>query len=205
MSAATREEWAADAVIMVAERLLLHDVQVRYDVRVSFGDLGKNVVGQVCPAEWVADGAQEMMISMREDNPRVLLGTIAHECIHAAGVDGHYANFRRGAAMLGLVPAEGRKWTTAGFDAVKDVDLPDWAVSALDHLGPFPAPALVPVQRKVQRTRMLKVVCLRCGLTFRATAKHLHPFRADPTVARCVHPACDGALSIAWPEDADDG
>ena len=194
LHAVTREEWARDAVSMVADELLLHDVEVPVDVRVHFADLGKRIAGITCPGEWVSDGVREVGISLREADPKTVLGIVAHECIHAAGCNGHHANFRRAARYLDLQPVRGKLWTTAGFDTVSDDDLPGWAVKSLDFLGSFPAPALVPVKVKKQTTRMVKVSCARCSIVWRAAAKHL-----KGVDIQCPQPDCNGPAIVHWP------
>lgn len=190
----TRERWILRAVDLV--RPVLADA-AGLDVpavRVSCGDLGRKHSGVCYPATWTADGVREIALSLRHQPlPVDVLGTVAHELIHAAGVSNHQRDFQRPARLLGLVTPSGR-FTDSGLDGVSLADAPEWARRALRRLGPWPAPALRPVDKpKRQAVRMVKVTCRACDVVWRASRVHL--LRG----VGCPVDGCAGPAVVHWP------
>lgn len=139
----------------------------------------KRVVGECWKPSTSADGKSHIFISPILDDPIQILGTIAHELIHAwdKGEHGHRGPFVRAAREFGLV----RPWTATGIDA----ELLRPALEAvLAELGDYPHSKITPsLQRKPQSTRMLKAVAVDCcGYIVRTTAKWL-----DEGLPQCPH------------------
>ena len=182
----TREEWLAAAVDLARSALEDRAGLTVPRVRIGCGDLGERVGAYCYSRALVSDGIHEITISLRhKPDPLSLLGTVAHELIHASGVLNHHRDFAKAARDIGLV---GRP-TAAGL-ADDPADAPAWALYGVAALGEWPAPRLNRQPRR-QSTRMLRVRCLTCGMIWRAAAVHL---AGDDL--RCPREACLGGLMI---------
>lgn len=202
----SRDAWIARAVEQVRAPLRTLGRPLPPVVRFGVGPLlhsaRSHVAGCCHPPEVSSEGAVELTLSLWHDPaPQAVLGTIAHELIHAAGIKNHYADFARTARGLGLRPVEGDKgkWASAGFESVETASLPQWARAALDVLGAWPVERLSPVMKtRKQATRMIKVTCSQCDVVWRTVRRHLPPV--------CC-PACGGPAEcpvVHWPEAEDD-
>lgn len=181
-----REEWLSLAVKKVSA-LLEERCEIEVPpVHVSAGwpssrglSEKKRVIGECWKPTTSADGVSHVFISPILDDPIQILGTLAHELIHAwdKGEHGHRGPFVRAARDFGLV----KPWTATGVDA--ELLRPALEQIVAD-LGPYPHSKITPsLQRKVQTTRMLKVVAVDCcGYIVRTTAKWL-----DEGLPQCPH------------------
>jgi len=112
------------------------------------------------------DHHTEIMITMLEDDPLLVLSILAHELVHAAvGVkEGHRHPFIALARQVGLVAP----WASASASDALKTGLATMA----KRLGPYPHARMAPlVTTPAQTTRLKKVHCPDCGYTIRVTAK----------------------------------
>lgn len=113
-----------------------------------------------------ADEHAEILISPRiADDPANIVAVLAHELIHAMGIQKHGKDFKKVATSIGL---EGRMTATKPGETLRA-----WCESAAKRIGPWPGAKLNASRRPVkkQTTRMLKVACPECGYTVRTSAK----------------------------------
>lgn len=171
-----REEWLSLAVKKVSA-LLEERCEIEVPaVHVSVGwpssrglSEKKRAIGECWKPTTSVDGVSHVFISPILDDPVQILGTLAHELIHAwdKGEHGHRGPFVKVAREFGLV----KPWTATGVDA--ELLRPALEEIVAD-LGPYPHSKITPsLQRKVQTTRMIKVQCPVCGYTVRTTQKWL--------------------------------
>lgn len=128
----------------------------------------KRVVGECWKAEVAEDGVSQIFISPVLASGVEVLAVLVHELVHAwdKGESGHRGSFATACKALGL---EG-PWTSthAGVDLTLALE------GVVEVLGEYPHSKMTPtIQRKVQSTRMLKVVCPEDGYTIRTTKKWL--------------------------------
>ncbi len=168
----TREAWLLGAI--EALRPLFAEIEVEVPaVRVSVGwpgGRGKKgtVIGQCWPGLASEDGMGQIFISPILNDPARILDVLAHELIHAvnhaAGQNGHGADFARIAKPLGLT---GKMTATVASE-----DLAARLAEIAEVLGAFPHAAMVGTLQggaegpKKQGTRMLKVECAQ-GLGYK--------------------------------------
>ena len=166
-----REDWLNEAARRFCKDFLFHE---DLDVHVSVGwpsrgglSTKKRTIGECWKPETSKDGKSHVFISPMLVEPTVVLATLLHEMIHAFDrcESGHKGLFIEMARKVGLE----KPWTatTAGFDLQQRLSI------LADDLGAYPHVSLEPlaVQRKVQTTRQLKVVCPECEYTARITKK----------------------------------
>lgn len=126
---------------------------------------GSRRIGECWPSACSADSAREVFVSPCLEDVVLVLGTLAHELVHAWNdcKDGHKGPFRRIAIAIGL---EGKMTSTKVGEQLRGRLL---AIAA--KLGPYPHRTLDASAsgRKKQSTRMIKVVCPDCGYTVRTT------------------------------------
>lgn len=169
----TREAWLLAAVDAMRPLYAAVDVQLP-EVRVSVGWPGgrgrRNLaIGECWPTGLAADGTAQLFISPVLDDAEEVLGTLAHELIHAwddckSGHKGAFAKVAKGIGLTGKMTA-----TVPG---------PELAVKLKEiaaKLGAYPHAKLSDEVsgRKKQSTRMIKVVCPDSGYTLRTTRKWL--------------------------------
>lgn len=155
-----REDW----LNKLADKLRpwLDDIKapVVHPVRLTVGFPSKGAlstkkrrIGECWPPEVSTDDHVEIFVSPLLDDALEVAGTVAHELLHAAGLKGHRANFASKATALGL---DGPATATTPGDAFKQRVAP-----VLEALGPYPHARIdyTKSPRKVQTTRLLKVVC----------------------------------------------
>lgn len=170
-----REQWLNDAVSLMRNRLFAdHGFTVPAKVRISVGfpkgarGGGSGAIGQCWTPESSGDSHGEIFIHPAIADPVRVLDITAHELVHsinhAAGQTGHGKVFADIAKVIGL---EGKMTATVAGSGLLLV-LNDYS----KMLGPFPHQALTPGGGpKKQGTRLLKVLCPRCGYAVRVTAK----------------------------------
>jgi hypothetical protein len=179
-----RESWLHAAAEAMRTLFQAHAATIPANIRITCGFPSKRALalnrstGQCWPAAASADGHFEIMVSPVLDDPLDVLGTLAHELVHAAvGLQaGHRGPFRKLALAIGF---EGKMTaTTAGAAFKQD------AAPIIDDLGPYPHASLDASARKKQSTRLLKLECAGCGYTVRITRKWLdHP--GPPACPEC--------------------
>lgn len=170
----TREQWLQAAV---ADLRVLLDVQghtvPRVHVSVGFpgGGNRQKRIAECWRPESSADGVGHIFISPILIGDVLVLGSLAHELVHAVnhsrGATGHGKVFADIAKPLGLVGKMTE--TVAGPELAAKLE----AIGAA--LGEYPHALLKPggSPTKKQTTRMIKVEAECCGYTVRTTAKWL--------------------------------
>lgn len=179
-----REEWLGKAVNLLAPHFKAktgHDIP---DVRVSVGWPGggsrRTRIGECWSGTAAEDGLAQIFISPVLNDPVKVLGTLAHELVHATvGTEcGHKGEFRKVAKSIGLTGK--MTATTVGDDLLPILE------GYAKTLGEYPHAALTLGSggRKVQTTRMLKVQCPETGYTVRMTRKWIDEW-GTPTCPCC--------------------
>jgi hypothetical protein len=148
-------------------------------------------IGQCHDSCLSRDRVHEIIISPRLDDSTEVAGVLAHELCHAYLQSyfpeedcGHGKKFKKLATALGLT---GKMRSTVPGDAFTRFLRP-----VLSSLGEYPHGALgggdgvTTPKRKVQTTRLKKVVCSSCHYTMRVTRKWI-----DTAVPTCPSPDCD--------------
>lgn len=166
-----REHWLHAFASEAAPRFEAEGAPLPQKLRISVGwpsrggtGARRPVIGECWYPEASTDGHTEIFISPTHASERDAASTLTHELVHAAQPDaGHGPAFKRLGKALGL---EGKPTEMQGGP-----DWERWALPILERLGPMPAARLNPSSRPKQSTRLLKVVCRRCGFTFRASSK----------------------------------
>jgi hypothetical protein len=175
MTHATRESWLLAAIEMLKEDFNLVGATVPDNVRVTCGwpSRGgraekKKVLGEVWPPKCSEDGATEVFIAPTLSNGIEVLGVLVHELVHAAVgcEEGHKGPFRTVAKSLGL---EGRMTSTNAGETLL-VRLHEIE----EALVTYPHAKLTPVNKKTQSTRMIKLLCPRCGYLARTSQKWIN-------------------------------
>jgi hypothetical protein len=167
----TREEWLGVA----AQELAAHfeskgftlPAKLRFSCSWPAGSRGsKKVLGQCVAPEASQDGSTEVYIVPTVADPKLALGVLVHELVHAAvGVrHGHKRPFAVACDKLGLTgkPAQ----ALPGPQMIWEME------RVLAAVGDYPHAAVNLDARKKQSTRMLKAVCPETGYTVRLTKKH---------------------------------
>lgn len=164
-----RESWLEAAVVEVS-KLFNFDIP---EVRVAAGwpsrggtSLKKRVLGECWKPEVAEDGISQIFLNPMMDNPIDILATLAHELIHAwdKGEHNHKGPFIQAARNVGLTGP----WTSTSAGP----ELCGELAAISERLGKYPHSKLTPsIERKVQTTRMIKVVAECCGYTVRTTQK----------------------------------
>jgi hypothetical protein len=167
-----REEWLQEAIIRLRTVLKGNgDVEVP-EVRVAAGWPSKGgtsskrrVLGECWKPEVSEDGIGQIFLNPMLDDEVEILGVLVHELIHAVHPEaGHKGKFIETAKAVGLV----KPWTSTSVDESLEV----WLINIANELGDYPHSKMTPqVQRKVQTTRMVKVVCPSDEYTVRTTRK----------------------------------
>lgn len=171
----TREAWLNRAVEVMRPWLLEAGLNAPARIHVSVGWPSRSALsqrrrrlGECWYGETSSDGCPQLFISpIIADSARVL-DVLLHEMLHTAlpGAK-HGPQFAKAARSVGL---EGKPTaTTAGAELLKRLK------AVVKDLGPMPHAGLTAVaKRKVQSTRMLKLVAEDCcGYIVRTTQKWL--------------------------------
>lgn len=152
------------------------------------GARGK-AIGQCHDSCLSRDNVHEIIISPKLDDSTEVAGVVAHELCHAYLQSyfpeedcGHGKKFKKLATALGLT---GKMRSTVPGDAFKRSLRP-----VLASIGEYPHGALgggaTTSKRKVQSTRLKKVVCPVCDYTMRVTQKWI-----DIATPICPSPDCE--------------
>jgi len=171
-----REAWLTEAAQLLLDDLITPVVEAkgytyqRPPIRISVG-FPKHTRGgkaiAVCFARAAStDGVNEIFVNPEIDEPEQVLGTLAHELVHAYDdcESGHQHFFAAIARGIGL---EGKlRSTEPGLDLRKRL------AAYHELLGKYPHSRMnTDVTHKKGGTRQLKVTCTGCGFIFRTSAK----------------------------------
>jgi hypothetical protein len=151
----------------------------------SAGARGK-AIGQCYDSCVSKDKVHEIIISPVIDDSIEVAGVLGHELVHAFLQNkfpdencGHGKKFKTLAVALGLT---GKMTATVPGEPFKRFLQP-----TLTNIGQYPHGALERGHaRKVQGTRLVKVVCSACEYTMRVTRKWI-----DVAIPTCPNPECD--------------
>ena len=153
----------------------------------STGARGKRV-GECYFASASKDKRHEIIVSPKLDDSMEVAGVVAHELCHAYLQSsfpeedcGHGKKFRQLATSIGLT---GKMRSTIPGESFKRFLQP-----VLDAVGEYPHGALAAAEssrRKIQSTRLKKVICPECGYTMRVTQKWI-----ETAVPICPSPDCE--------------
>ena len=171
MTYSTRDEWLTESVKRLNQDVFIPagiaSLDASWRIACSFpgGGSARKRIGECWPSGSSDDATREMFISPLEDNPIEVLGTVAHEMIHAIDdcKNGHKGPFRTMALAIGL---KGKMThTTSGPELTAKLE------KIADDLGPYPHAKINLQDRKKQTTRMIKITCLddECGCILRAS------------------------------------
>ncbi len=166
----TREGWLSDALNIMTPRLTAAGYSLPAKVKVACGFPigsrgGKKVLAQCIAPEASAEGITEVFVSPTVSDPETVLGAVLVMAGHAAG-KGKGPAFKAFCTAVGL---EGK-----AKDAHPNPACAAWLRDeVLPMLGAYPHAAVDPSKRKVQGTRMIKLVCPETGYTVRTTKKWL--------------------------------
>lgn len=170
-----REEWLTRVVNELRPHFKSSGYKLPAKVRVSVGwpasgglSTKRRVVGQCWAVEAAADKVAQIFVSPTIADGVEAADTIAHELLHAVlgSKAGHGPKFARAAKAIDLTDG---KPTQAGAGPELKAKLE----AIVEELGVYPHAALSGSGRKVQGTRLLKVVCPDCGYVIRVTRKWL--------------------------------
>jgi len=169
---ATREEWLQAATDKLRPIMARRGSEVPDVLRIGVGWSSKGarstVIGQCWPASSSKDGIPEITIVVSQHDGIGVLATLAHELVHASldCTGGHGAKFTKRVRALDL---QGKPTaTTAGPIFAR------YARRLVRELGAWPGDQGLTAEArrsKTQTTRMIKVACTDCGITFRLTRK----------------------------------
>lgn len=190
----TREEWLVAATSLLSARIQAHGATLPESLRVSCGFPSKGglasrkrVIGECWHPASSGDGSTEVFVSPTLGEADRVLGTLAHELVHAAlGTGaGHGPKFRALAVAIGLTGK--MTATVAGPEFLR------WTEVAVETLGDYPHATLqggIPSDSpKKQGTRMVKCECPECGYIVRTTQKWL-----DVATPGC--PSCEVEMKV---------
>ena len=193
----TREDWLNAFTEMARPEFERVKFPLPIKIRCSVGwpSTGRRSrrIGECWSNEASDDEHFEIFIRPNYQSDSVMMADIlTHELCHTATPrEGHGKVFKQCATKVGLVG----KMRSAGFpkDDTGMAQPPQWAANILDVIGPLPGANLdgAPMNVKKQTTRLLKMQCCDCGLTFRITQKYL----VERDQLRCPDPNCEGDMS----------
>ena len=168
----TREEWLGVAAEEIAPYFEAHGFKLPAKLRFACSwpansRGGKKVLGQCVAPEASQDGHTEIYIVPTVAEPKLALGILVHELVHAAvGVrHKHNRTFAAACAKLGL--------TGKATEALPGPELAAMLEAKLEVLGAYPHGAVNIDTSKKQATRMLKAVCPETGYSVRLTKKQV--------------------------------
>lgn len=173
MAEQTREAWLTKAVEMLV-RDVFDGEELPTQTRVSCGWPAVGALSEAKPRIgecWHYDASDgkvsEVFVSPKVDDPVAVLDILTHELIHVYEPDaGHRGAFTRRAKAAGL---EGKMTATVAGEELRQK-----LTKIAKRLGDYPHSRITSSRkRKVQTTRMLKVMCPEEGYTVRMTRKWL--------------------------------
>jgi predicted Zn-ribbon and HTH transcriptional regulator len=175
----SREQWLLDAIKLIENEVFKPVGENVTEMRVSVGLPSKRAlssknrrIGECWSGNASADGVPTVFISPLEEDAVGVLAILAHEMIHAKGINGHGKDFKLVAMKIGL---DGPMTATHA-----DTKLTAQLEKVKEKLGDYPHVALDPSNRKKQTTRLIKCMCRDCGYIVRTTDKWLD--RSGPPI-----------------------
>lgn len=163
----TREDWLNAAVKKLSPLFKAsgHAIpKVRVSVGFPGGGSARTRIGEYWHAKAAQDGVPQIFISPVLNDPVEHLDVLVHELIHACTPGhGHKGEFKRLAIKLGM---KGPMKHAGAGDKLKEE-----LKTLSTRLGKFPHGGLSLVDRRKQKTFLIKVWCNECGYTARTTAK----------------------------------
>lgn len=191
-----REDWLHRGLIALRPSLHSSGLHLPDLIHISVGfpstkGLAKTgrVIGECWGASSSSDKAPHIFISPLIAEGVRALDVLVHELIHASGVPGHRADFKKLALAVGLT---GKMTATEAGPGLKE------RLNAIigGGLGDYPHAALSPEDRptKKQTTRLLKAECEDCGSIIRVTQKVVD----CPGLPTC---ACGGGFGLEGVRD----
>lgn len=165
----TREQWLEKAVKKLTPGFQKKcGVKVPQNIRVSvsypLGRSPRKVLGQCFDKRMSTGGFIEIVITPTVDDAVEIMGTLAHEMVHAiVGIKcGHKKEFSQCARRFGFLAP----WTTTPTPRPLKLEFK----RLLSTMPPFPhKKVLLDEKRKKQTTRMIKLHCEECGFICRAS------------------------------------
>lgn len=166
-----RQAWLEDAVRELRPLFASKGKPLPEKLRVSIGwsTSGKRALGSCYSDENSTDAHREIFVAPVVTESLRIMGTLAHECCHAALPFGHghdkvFAGLGRSIGLVGKPKNLGEggaafAWFVANFVKAHG-EYPSGAIASGSKAGK-------------QGTAMLKVACKECGYTIRTTAKWL--------------------------------
>jgi hypothetical protein len=161
----TRQMWLEAAVVALRERFEGAGYTVPAAVRVSIGfpkgSHGRaRAIDQCWASECSSDEYNEIFISPELGGSNIgprIMGVLAHELAHASvGVQaGHKTPFKQCAVAVGLT---GKMTATVETD-----EFNEWAATAIERIGPYPAGAMSTFGTKKQSTRSPRQMIYEMG------------------------------------------
>lgn len=186
----TREGWLQQAVEALRPDIVAVGLSLPEKVHVSVGFPSRKAlssrnqtIGQCWQGEHSASGFPQVYISPLIGDGTRVLDVLLHELIHASGIRGHKADFKRPAVALGLT---GKMTETTATE-----ELAARLNALLAEIGEYPHPVLsAGATVKKQTTRLLKAECGDCSAIIRVTQKVVD----DPGLPSC---ACGGLFCLS--------
>jgi hypothetical protein len=162
-----REEWLARAITAMRPIFAEHGAEIP-SVQVTNGWPSRNALpsartrtGEHWHGEMAADGVAQIFISPMLPDDKAVLGTLAHELVHAVHPKaGHKGAFVTLSNKMGFV---GKPTSNdPGPELQARID------AAVADLGPYPHSPLNPrMTRKKEKTRLIKASCDNCEAKIR--------------------------------------
>lgn len=168
-----REPWLMALIQELTPRIEAAGYRVPDNIKVSCGMApgtrgSKKIMGQAVSRKASAGGAAETFVNPVLADPLTVARVMVHELgHHIVGVEaGHGRAFQTYCSRMGL---EGK-----ATEALPGPELTQWIRdNVLPNLGDYPHTSVDPSARKIQATRMIKLVCPETGYTVRTTKKWL--------------------------------
>lgn len=192
MTQLNREAWLSQASTIIENTIIKPAIDALgidlppAKIAVSIGHpKNKRAIGECWRREASDDSAtNQIFITPHNNDSTRILDVLTHELIHAYlnNEDGHRGRFALIARKVGL---DGKLTaTTAGPQLTQQL------LDIIDVLGDIPHHALNEAQsgRRKQSTRMLKIHCVACDFTFRASRTQVARLAPD-----AVCPCCNTA------------
>jgi len=195
-----REDWLTEAHSLLIDQIgEVYEIRDDYKVRFSMGDKGRatKVLGHCYPSSASSDGFNQIFISPRIEDSRLVLAVLLHETIHAVVdcVGGHRFSFAKIARDMGFI---GSHLTKIDINFLEDeFSAGRWASfnELIELFGDIPHGKLIDKHIKKDTNRSLKVYCPdleECGFKFNASATQINKVLANHGEITC--PNCGDVM-----------